>query len=282
MKKYLIILSGFLLISCHQEQNLNGKLLGSKEMTHADLSMDEQIEPPRTSEPQEPPNGEEINMEKGSKIIKNGDMIFEVTDLEKSKIKIDALLKRNNGYYESENYNSYGDRNNFSLQIRLASENFDSLVVALESGIGKLTSKNIRADDVTEEYVDLRIRLNNKLSYLEQYKSLLKKAKTIEELLEVQYEIRKLEEEIESKKGRLKYIDDQVKYSTLYVEISEYISRDIHLQPHFGIKLLNAFKGGFSFFLGFLIGLVSIWPFLLLILIILLNRNRIWSLFVKR
>jgi len=42
-----------------------------------------------------------------------------------------------------------------------------------------LNAKNISLTDVTEEYVDLNIRLENNLAYLNQYKEILKKAKTI-------------------------------------------------------------------------------------------------------
>ena len=38
----------------------------------------------------------------------------------------------------------------------------------------------------------------------------------------VQEKIRVLEEEIDSKEGRLKYLDDQVAYSTLTVEMMEW------------------------------------------------------------
>ena len=74
--------------------------------------------------------------------------------------------------------------------------------------MGELKVKNISAKDVTEEYVDLKIRVGNKLAVLAQYKVILQKAISIEEILEVNEKIRRLEEEIESKKGRIRFLDD--------------------------------------------------------------------------
>ena len=127
--------------------------------------------------------------------------------------------------YEKEQYNSYGNRNSYSLLLRIPNTKFDSLVNLLEIGIGTLESKNLTSKDVTEEYTDLNIRLENSLAYVIQYKEILKKSKTVKEILEVQEKIRRIEEEIESKKGRIKYLDDKVKYSTLSIEVTELITR---------------------------------------------------------
>ncbi|WP_083391928.1 DUF4349 domain-containing protein [Epilithonimonas lactis] len=59
------------------------------------------------------------------------------------------------------------------------------------------------------------MRLENKLTYLEKYRDLLKKSNSTKDILEIQENIRALEEEIESSKGRLKFIDDKVKYSII-------------------------------------------------------------------
>lgn len=152
----------------------------------------------------------------------------------------------------------------------------------LENGIGVLTSKHVNAQDVTEEYVDLNIRLENNLAYLEQYQSILKRTKSIQEVLEVQEKIRRIEEEIDSKKGRLKYLNDNVKYSTLTLEISELISREMTNKPNFGRRVANAFNTGIQGFLNFTIALISLWPFILLILFLYLVRKPLLQIINKR
>ena len=233
-------------------------------------------DPPRTQKSPSPP---EFSLDKGSKIIKNGFMRFEVTNLEEVKVRIDNLVKSANAYYENEKYNAYRDRNSYLLTLRIPSQRFDSLVQVMEDGVGSLKEKRIDAKDVTEEYVDLNIRLDNNLAYLERYKAILAKAKTVEEVLEVQETIRGIEEEIESKKGRIRFLDDQVSYSTLDLNITELVESSVSNKPNFFIRLGNAFKSGVKGFLDFVIGMVYIWPFWLLVVLLFLIRKKIYRFF---
>ena len=154
---------------------------------------------------------------------------------------------------------------NYNLRIRVQGDKFDSLLALLEEGVGELKVKNISAKDVTEEYVDLKIRLGNKLAVLAQYKVILQKAISIEEILEVNEKIRRLEEEIESKKGRIRFLDDRVSYSELNLRLSQKYEIVLASAPGFGSRVGEAFMSGFNGFLSFVVGLVYVWPFILLI-----------------
>jgi len=272
-KSLIIMLSLILIVSCQNESDLSNSNLGKFYAGDDAIAVSEEIdmEPPMNSTPPSPPI--EFKLEKGSKIIKNGFMKFEVDNLESAKSKVDTLLKNINGYYENEQYNSYGNRTSYSLQLRIPNSKFDSTISVIENAIGDMKSKNIKAKDVTEEYVDLNIRLENNLAYLNQYKEILRKAKSVKEILEVQEKIRRIEEEINSKKGRIKYLDDKVKYSSLNLEITELITREISNKPNFGRRLINAFNNGVQVFLSFIVGLVNLWPFLLLIIFIFIGRK---------
>ena len=281
MKRLLFILfTCFLAFSCHNSQSEQELSMGKYHIPDEAITLDEdiEIEPPRTAEPTISPANVQ---EKGSKIIKTGTMNFEVNKLDKAKIRTDSLIKSVNGYYENELYNSYGNRNTYSLKIRIPNIQFDTLIQQLETGMGELKSKNINAKNVTEEYIDLNIRLENNLAYLQQYQLILRKAKTIKEILNVQEKIRRIEEEIESKKGRLKYLDSNVKYSTLHLEITELITKQLSNQPNFGRRILNAFNSGIKAFLSFIVGLVNIWPFILLVIFLFFLRKPIMNKFKR-
>ncbi len=274
MKLALFALSCFIIISCHQQSSDQDISTGKYTAPRDALDVDGEAEfvPPRTSEPPPPP---EYSLDKGSKMIKNGNLVFEVTKLEETKTEIDDLIKSLDGYYENELYRAFSNTISYTLKIRLPSINFDTLINKLEKGIGELKSKNISTIDVTEEYVDLNIRLENNLAYLRQYQEVLKQAKSVKEILEVQEKIRIIEEEIDSKEGRIKYLDDNVKYSTLTLEISELITRDLSGKPNYGRRIINAFNNGIQGFLNFIVAMVNFWPFLLLIVILLLGRKPI-------
>lgn len=240
------------------------------------LNLEMDIEVPRTASPVSPPD---YSLKKGSKVIKKGFMKFEVDKLNLVKAKVDSCLSTVAGYYESEQFHSYTNRNSYSLIIRVPNKEFIALVVMFENGIGQLTEKSIKANDVTEEFVDLNIRLDNNLAYLKQYKEILSKAKSIKEILEVQEIIRRIEEEIESKKGRIKYLNDKVNYSTLNLELSELIAREFADKPIYHRRIFNAFNNGVQGLLSFVVGVVNIWPFIILVGVLFVGRNPIVNIF---
>lgn len=298
--RLLILLFFFVLLAC--DNNYRSAELASSDKYNSydealEISEDMEIEPPRTyasAKIGDVNNGvsDEVNANlrgrdnntkpEDIKIIRSGSMKFEVTDLEKTKAQIDTLLTSYKGYYENELFNAYGNRRNFHLRIRVPNAHFENLITNLEAGTGKLVSKDLSAQDVTTEYVDLNIRLENNLAYLEQYKAVLKKAKTIKEILEVKEKIRRIEEEIESKKGRLKYLDNKVSFSTLSLELTQLISRQLSNQPSFFKRIANAFKNGIAGFLNFVIGLINFWPFILLCLLLFLMRKRVSRWFRRK
>lgn len=243
-----------------------------------DLVIDEKVE---SEIPASRAGNNDQMPQKGMKLIKNGNMVFEVSDLAGAKKRVDMTLKASGGYYENDQYNSYGNKNSFNLKLRIPAAGFDTLVHALEDGVGRLQSKNIGVTDVSEEYLDLNIRLTNQLAYLEQYKAILKKATTIKDILEVQENIRQLEETIESKKGRIKFLDDQVSYSTLNVELYQTVAIHVSGAPSFFARLKNAFKNGIDVLLDIIVAATSIWPIIIIILALIFGRRSILSMLRK-
>lgn len=215
------------------------------------------------------------------KIIKNGNMMIDVGDIKSAQEKVQNLVKSNKGYIQNENYSNNERETTVSMEIRIPNQNFDSLINSFSDGIGSITQKNIRVEDVTEEYTDVSIRLKNKLTYLEKYRDLLKRSASTKDLLEIQEKIRGLEEEIESSEGRLRYIDDQVNYSTLDLTLTKEKPRNtVTSKIGFGSRFVDSIANGWNIFVNFLLEIVSFWPFLFIIpLIIFLfkkwrkNRN---------
>ena len=76
-------------------------------------------------------------------------------------------------------------------------------------------------------------------------------------------ELAKIREEIEAKQGRLKYLQSQVSMSTIALR---FYKEDVAVQAQasFGSKIVNALKGGWNGVLTFFIGMLYIWPFLLI------------------
>ena len=208
---------------------------------------------------------EEVSYEDKSnvsrKLIKNGRIIFESEDLNKTKSQVLLLVKKYKGYISSDRQNDYDNRINNHLKIRIPSQNFDTILSGISKEVKEFDTKEITISDVTEEFLDIEARLKNKKELEKRFLEILQKAKTVKEILDVEKEIGQLREDIESAEGKLKYLQNQVSFSTL--DVSFY--KTVYNETNFARKFKNAFKNSFENLKFFLIGLINIWPFVILL-----------------
>ena len=270
----LIILS-VLISSCHQKQ--------SDRAIHNIASVEAEMIPvPQShnvsSEPPVPIDVDQVVNKK--KIIKDGQLGLRVQELERTKLFVDTLLKNINGYYANESFVNTDWESSYNLKIRIPSSAFELFISEIETGDGEILYKEIQARDVTDQFIDLEIRLENKRNYLKRYNDLLKQAKSVKEILEIEEKIRGLEEEIESTTGRLKYLVDLVDFSTLDLTISK--RNDFKYNPtirdNFLERLKQSLSKGWFGFIDLLLFMIKIWP----IWIILVMLFFIWRKFKKR
>ena len=256
---FLIILLASILTSCQQKQkdnvaydlaSLDGDIVPITRMSQnaANLSIDV-IEKSKL-----------INKKK---IIKDGSLTIEVFDLEKTKDHIDSLVYSHDGYYSNENFYNEDSHTFYSLDIKLPTEKFEMFIIQIENGNGEILSKNIEARDVTDQFIDLETRLENKRNYLAKYNDLLNKAKTVKDIIEIKENIRKIEEEMQSTTGRLKYLNYQVDYSK--ISLSIFKAKKFKYEPigrdKFSESLKKSLSKGWFGFVDFLLFLIKIWPF---------------------
>ncbi len=180
------------------------------------------------------------------KLIKQGSMAIEVVELKSAKRKIDEIVRGLGGYYDNEVYDEQYNSLNYELKIRVPVNQFEKLAGSLEGGFDKILDKNVSTVDVSSRYVDLESRLTSKRVSLDRYRAILKSAKTIKEILEVEEYIRKIEEEIESTMVQLKQLSGQTSYSTLSVRLTQPVKIEIIEEdgPGFWSKAGNSIVKG--------------------------------------
>lgn len=203
-------------------------------------------------------------------IIKTADISMQVEKYDASRTKILQIVKKFNAYVGSENQTN--DHYNISnmIVIRVKAGDFDALVDELLKEAIYVDSKKINAEDVTAEFVDVNARLKSKKEAEAQYLEIMKKARTVNEILEVQQYLRTIREEIESYEGRLKYLTDKVAYSTVNLSFYEK-SNVVQIEPgrSFGSRFVEALDWGWKGLVSFFLGLIYIWPLLLITLVVL-------------
>ena len=198
------------------------------------------------------------------KIIKTANLRFETKDVTVTHQNIISLVKTHNGFVQNDNSGKNYNKEYIRMTIRVPSEKFEDILFGISEGVGYFDQKDISQKDVTEEFVDVKARLNAKRKLENRYLELLQQAKNVKEMLEIERELSKIREEIEAKEGRLNYLQDKVSLSTFYIEF--YKTSEIKGVPiSYGQKILNALKSGWNAVSAFFIGLVSIWPFIFII-----------------
>ncbi|MCR9183483.1 MAG: DUF4349 domain-containing protein [Flavobacteriaceae bacterium] len=200
------------------------------------------------------------------KIIKTGNLRFQTRDLEKTHGKVKQLVSRYNGILQSDRSGKGYNEEYLNLTIRIPSENFQVLIDSISQGVAYFDQNDITQQDVSEEYVDLEARLKAKRELENRYLELLKQAKTVKDMLEIERELSSIREEIEARQGRLNYLQNQVSYSTIHLYFYK-TTTDKGITTSYGQKMWNAIKSGWNGISLFFLGLLHIWPFFVILLL---------------
>ena len=104
-------------------------------------------------------------------------------------------------------------------------------------------------------------------------------------MIEAEEAIRQISEQIQAKEGRLTYLNDNVKYSTINVmlyQMVEYKPEPTVYEKGFLDKVLEGFENGWELVVSVTIGLINIWPFILISVLIFWKWHWIKSRFKKK
>lgn len=106
-----------------------------------------------------------------------------------------------------------------SITIRVPANQFDSAVDQIAKQ-GEVLDRAVKASDVTEQMMDLNIRLDNAKKTRDRLLAIMEKLDKLEETLKVEAELLRLSTEIETMEGKLRYMKSQIAMSTIRVELN--------------------------------------------------------------
>lgn len=166
-----------------------------------------------------------IEAASGQKIIGDAQLEIEVEQGKFQTVFNQAmgLAGRYAGYLVSSNAYATGEEDSMrsgSVSIRVPSKSFNEAL--LDAGkLGTPKKQSLSTQDVTEEYVDLQARIKNSEANVASLLELLGKAKTVDEILYVRTVLNSAQQELESLKGRMRYLEEHTSYSTITMNIYE-------------------------------------------------------------
>ncbi len=212
-------------------------------------------------------------------LIRTGNLRLRVEDVVKAHEEVSRIAREANGYVANTSLSSEQGPTFASITLRLPAEELDS-VIARVSKLGKVLSKDISTEEVTEEYVDLSSRKRNLQREEERLLELLKRAGKVSDLLQVEQELARVRGEIEIISGRMRYLENRVSLSTLTVHLEGpqptpttggpvWTAKDVWRQA---VRSLLETGRGLASMGIWLVVYLPIWLPLLLVLIWLLRR----------
>ncbi|WP_055436172.1 DUF4349 domain-containing protein [Lacinutrix algicola] len=261
MRVYLSIIVILILFGCNQEPSYYKNDSGVLGLINAS-SDDYEIED--TIEEMEVTYNVSVPKETSQKIIKESYLEFKTNDLDKTFDNIQRYVKQNNGVIQNDNASKNYNRSIRTLIVRVPTNGFQNTIDSISRSVEYFDSKSISSKDVTEEFIDLEARLGAKRVLETRYLQLLSKAKNVKEMLEIERELSSIREEIEAKQGRLKYLSNRVALSTINVTFYK-TTTSSKITQSYGSKMGKALKSGFNGLSYFFLGVLNIWPFLILL-----------------
>lgn len=229
--------------------------------------------------------------EYGLKIIREATIQMQTENYSEDMAALEELVTSMGGFitsreeWGSEQSAETGENpRTLSLTLRIPSDQLDAFVEQAKQ-VGIVTSSSISETDVTDQYTDTDRRLQ---AYQKQYDRVLEmmdQATTVEELIQIESELSRLEMEIESCQGTLNYWDARVNYSTVYIYVDE-VRRAISANPSLGERMRTALANSWDDFTqgcqDLVVNLYAAIPYIVVWIVVLAAAGGIAVLIVRK
>lgn len=110
-------------------------------------------------------------------------------------------------------------RTDSSVVIRVPSRHFRDTLTALEK-LGEVKRRSVNAEDVSEQYHDLEVRLANLKTVQKRLQDFLARAANVNEALQVEHELERVGQEIDRIEGRMRFLRARATFSTITVDLT--------------------------------------------------------------
>lgn len=229
--------------------------------------------------------------EYGLKIIREARIEMQTENYSEDMAALEELVTSMGGFitsreeWGSEQSAETGENpRTLSLMLRIPSDQLDAFVEQAKQ-VGIVTASSISETDVTDQYTDTDRRLQ---AYQKQYDRVLEmmdQATTVEELIQIESELSRLEMEIESCQGTLNYWDARVNYSTVYIYVDE-VRRAISANPSLGERMHTALANSWDDFTqgcqDLVVNLYAAIPYIVVWIVVLAAAGGIAALIVRK
>lgn len=214
----------------------------------------------------------QTTVETNRKLIKTVNMTVETENFDELVEKLNQKVEALGGYVEQ--FSTQGMENNryASITARIPKSNLDAFLETVE-GASNITYRQESVEDVTLTYVDLESHKKMLLKEQERLLEFLDEAETIEDIITIESRLTEVQYQIESMESQLRTYDNQIDYSTVYLDIEEvarYTPQEKkgtweQIKTGFMENLYSVGDGLRSFFIGLIISIPNIFVFFVIV-----------------
>lgn len=211
------------------------------------------------------------------KLIKNVNLQVETEEFDALLSTIERKTEALSGYIE-ESYTYNGseyrgrENRNASLTIRIPAGKLNDFLSEV-SEASNVISRNDSVTDVTLQYVDMDSHKKALIAEQDRLLELLDQAENIEDIITIESRLSEVRYQIESMESKLRTMDNQVSYSTVYLSIEEVKQLTPVKEQSVGEKIVTGFTRSLTNvgmgIMNFGIGLIINLPYLLLLGVII-------------
>ena len=156
----------------------------------------------------------------GRKVIRTGSIGIVVADVPTSVKAIRGIVASIAGAFVS--HTEIGGNEPYrisSITLRVPAERFDETIERIRAHGREVVAEDVTGRDVTAAFTDIESRMRNAQATEKQLLEIMATSRTVQDTLEVQREVAKVREQIETFQGQLNVLADQAALSTITVNL---------------------------------------------------------------
>lgn len=156
------------------------------------------------------------------KIVRNGALYLRVADVDQAVARIGQIAGELGGDVADSNFNqvSFGIKSG-TVAVKVPTDKFNEAFGRLKGIATLVLSESTSGSDVTEQYIDLQARINNKKAAEVTLQTLFERAVKISDVMEVTDKLSQVRSEIESLEGQLRYLNSRTDMASITLSLTE-------------------------------------------------------------
>lgn len=155
----------------------------------------------------------------GASVVRTAELTVRVDDVRRAADEAGRLVTAAGGVVASEERSRVGEDGSAVVVLRVPPAAFGTTLTRLTE-LGEEVDRRLGTTDVTEQLVDLESRTATSRASVARVRALLDRARSIEEIVQIEAELTRRTADLESLQARLAALEGQVELSTITLRLT--------------------------------------------------------------